>query len=139
MERRSKEVAMRRRLAVRLLIMTVAVALAGMLCVAVVAPTTAVGQGYSVVFVYQAINYYGYYSAFDANSKDANLTNNTVGNDTASSLEILDPACSVRLYEHTSFGKPFYPHGRSITFYRDIPDLRVYGWNDIASSLKVSC
>jgi hypothetical protein len=124
---------MRRRLAVRLLIMTVAGVLAGMLYVAVVAPTTAVGQGSNVVVVYQAINYYGQFSAFDANSSDPDLTDNAVGNDTASSLEILAPGCSVTLYEHTSFG------GRSITFDKSDRDLRDYGWNDIASSLQVSC
>jgi hypothetical protein len=124
---------------VRLLIMTVAVALAGMLYVAVVAPTPAVGQGSNVVIVYQAINYYGQFSAYDANSRDPNLTDNAVGNDTVSSLEVLQPGCSVTLYEHTSFGIPWSPPGRSVTFDRSVPDLRDHGWNDIASSLEVYC
>jgi hypothetical protein len=69
----------------RLLIIALAVALAGMLCAAVVAPTTAVGQA------------------------------------------------PERLYEHTYYG------GKSITFDTNIRDLRVYNWNDIASSVKVYC
>jgi hypothetical protein len=138
-------VALRRRLAVRLLIMMAAVALAGTLCVAVVAPTTAVGQGYGVVNVYKDIDLRGDYSTLDANKDGsergypdaANIptaAGELLGHDTVSSVEVLAPGdCSVTLYEHPSYG------GRSMTFDREILDLRDYGFNDITSSLKVRC
>ena len=122
----------------RLVILALAVAMGGILYVAAFAPTKAEGQAGAALDLYVDTNYSGPHSSFPANSSDSNLTNNKVGNDTVSSLAI-DPGCSVTLYEHTSFGEPFSPHGRSITFSENIPDLSVYGFNDMASSLRLFC
>jgi hypothetical protein len=122
-------VAMRRRLAVRLLIMTGAVVLAGMLYVVVFTPTTAVGQDPALV-VYEHTYYQGVSSAFSRSDPD--LRNNRVGNDAVSSLAI-DPGCHVRLWEHTNYT------GAYITFDANKPDLNRYNFNDITSSLSLVC
>jgi hypothetical protein len=120
----------------RLVIVALAVSLAGMPYVAVVAAPPAVGQDTAPLDLYVHTNYSGVHSAFYRS--DPNLTNNKVGNDQVSSLAI-DPGCVVTLYEHTEYGVPWNPPGRSITFRQNVPDLTAYGFNDITSSLKLFC
>jgi hypothetical protein len=109
--------------------MTLAVAMAGMLYVALFAPTTAVGQD-PALDVYEHTNYSGVRSAFSRS--DSDLRNNRVGNDTVSSLAI-DPGCTVILYEHINY------QGRGVRVTRNVPDLHRYGWGDITSSLRLYC
>jgi|SRR5215212_4685391 hypothetical protein len=120
----------------RLVILALAVAMGGILYVAAFAPTKAEGQDTAPLDLYVHTNYSGVHSSFYRSDPD--LTNNKVGNDQVSSLAI-DPGCTVTLYEHTEYGVPWTPPGRSITFNHNVPDLNAYGFNDITSSLKLFC
>jgi hypothetical protein len=120
----------------RLIIAALAVALGGILYVAAFAPTAAVGQDTAPLDLYVHTNYSGVHASFYRSDPD--LTNNKVGNDQVSSLAI-DPGCTVTLYEHTEYGVPWDPPGRSITFNQNVPDLSSYGFNDITSSLRLFC
>jgi hypothetical protein len=119
-----------RRLAVRLVILALAVAMGGILYVAAFAPTKAEGQDAPPLDVYEHTYYSGVRSAFIRSDPD--LRNNRVGNDTVSSVAI-DPGCTVTLYEHINYG------GAYLTLTRNTPDLTQYNFNDITSSLRLAC
>jgi hypothetical protein len=94
-----------------------------------------VGDWTATLYVDQ--NYSGASVVFTQDDPD--LANNIIGNDRASSLlvqrgsvpggNICDGGEGVYLYEH-----PFY-QGRCVRFTGDAPDLRVFGFDDIASSV----
>lgn len=92
--------------------------------------------------LYRDLNYQGTSSNFVR--EDANLIGDTVGNDQTTSLRVRrgggpalpqENACDGRngiyLYEHPQY------QGRCVKFTADAPDLRAYGFDDTASSLRV--
>lgn len=94
------------------------------------------------VSLYRDLSYTGISSTYSADDPD--LSNDGIGDNQATSILIHnqgggtgDPglACDgsegVYLYEHPQFG------GRCIRFVSDAPDLRVYGFDDQASSLHI--
>ena len=82
----------------------------------------------SKVTLFEHIDYQGRSWAYDADSPFVGD-----GNDQFSSAKVA-PGVSVILFEHANYG------GRSVTITGDVPDFRPLagGWNDVASSLKVT-
>jgi hypothetical protein len=107
-------------------------------------PTYAVGiacptDGRPGVYLYDAINYTGRCSYFVSfrGALDAPVAADwTIGNDTASSLRIVNGACAWNdVYLQTAF----YHSGQEYRFIgQNIPDFRAYaGLNDTISSLQI--
>lgn len=80
----------------------------------------------NAVTFYWDINYAG--TSFSAGS-DVDFVGWT-WNDQISSIRI-PPGRTVVLYQDWHFG------GATLTLTGDVPDLRVYGWNDWASSMRI--
>jgi peptidase M23-like protein/peptidase inhibitor family I36 len=62
----------------------------------------------------------------------SDMRNATLGNDVASSLRV-NQGCQVTLYEHINYT------GRSRSFTDNVPNLATHGFDNITSSVKLSC
>lgn len=100
-----------------------------LLFVALLMPSLAVSALEDGVLLFERPHYKGSSEVFFED--DANLKNNRIGNDKASSIQI--PAgCTVTLFEHKNF------KGRSIELTRDRPNLAKAGFGKKVSSLRIT-
>jgi hypothetical protein len=88
------------------------------------------GQPLQNNVLYYDANYSGTYTNYAAS--DSWLGDDAVGNDRVSSVRV-NSDCTIWLYEHWYFG------GRSYGFRSNTPNLVNYGFNDMASSMWLSC
>jgi len=87
-----------------------------------------IGPAYGEVWIYEHINYGGRVWKF--NKDDANFCTTSGLNDIASSAKV-GAGTNAQLFEHVNFG------GKSVNLQHQVPDFRAFGWNDVASSVKI--